>query len=120
LSPSQLVTPFPTFRERITLYSLTESADGYGGETVTEVSLGSAWAAVDKAVSSGTTAAGAEIFRAGGIVTEANILITMWYNASVTAKCIVKLGTRTFDIIDVNDIENKHQYTQLFCKERKA
>ena len=117
---SAVIAPFPTFRDRITLYSITESVDGYGGETVTEVSLGSVWASVTKAVSSGTTAAGAEIFRAGGIITEANILITIWYNASVTAKCIAKLGTRTFDIVDVNDIENKHQYMQLFCKERGA
>lgn len=106
---------YPTFRERITFYSTTETVDTYGGVTTAEVSLGSAWAAVEKL-------SGGEQWRAGGQVTEADYKITCWYNSSVVAtpKCIIKLGSRTWDITDVVDVENKHQYLVIACKEREG
>ena len=112
---SAVIAPFPTFRERITFYSITEVLDGYGGNNIIEVLLGSAWAAVEKL-------SGSELWRAGGIVTEADWRITTWYRSdiTVTPTCIIKLGTRVWDILDLIDVENKHQYLYIACKERKG
>ena len=107
--------PFNQFRERITFYSVTETVDTYGGITTAEVSLGSAYAAVEKL-------SGSEQWRAGGQATEADWTITTWYRSDiiVTPKCIIKLGARTWDITDVIDVENKHQYLVIGCKEREG
>jgi SPP1 family predicted phage head-tail adaptor len=112
---SRVVTKFPSFRERITIYSITETTDTYGGITTAEVSLGSAWAAVEKP-------SGSEVWRGGGQATEALWNITTWYRSdiTVTPKGIIKLGSRTFDILDINDVENKHQYLIIACKEREG
>ena len=107
--------PFNQFRERITFYSVTETVDTYGGITTAEVSLGSAYAAVEKL-------SGSEQWRAGGQATEADWTITTWYRSDiiVTPKGIIKLGSRTWDITDVIDVENKHQYLVISCKEREG
>jgi len=107
--------PFNEFRERITFYATTETVDTYGGATTAEVSLGSAWAQVEKL-------SGGEQWRAGGQATEADWTIRTWYRSDiiVTPKCIIKLGSRTWDITDVIDVENKHQYLVIGCKEREG
>jgi len=107
--------PFNQFRERITFYSVTETVDTYGGITTAEVSLGSAYAAVEKL-------SGGEQWRAGGQATEADWTITTWYRSDiiVTPKSIIKLGSRAWDITDVIDVENKHQYLVIACKEREG
>jgi SPP1 family predicted phage head-tail adaptor len=104
-------TPFQKFDQRATIVSYAETADGYGGlGTPTETTVSTEWVAVK-------FQAGMEIFEAGKVVGTADYLITMWYNASVTKKMSVKIGTRVFDIAAVDNFEMKNEYLNLYCNE---
>jgi len=114
-------TPFNTFRDRISIYSITETADTYGGVTTTETLIGTVWAYVEKVTGTRSFLQG-EIMNAGGLETLALYAITTWWRTdiTITPKCIIKLGAHTFDILQVEDVEFKHQFMWIFCKERKA
>lgn len=63
---------------------------------------------------------GREIFQAQQVYPEADTLITIRYRLNVTTAMRVLYGTRTYDIKDVNDVEERHRRIDLTCVERPA
>lgn len=94
------------------MVSLSETPDGFGGLA----------APVETVVSTESAAimstGGTEIWQAGKITGTADYKITMWFNSSVTLKHIIKLGTRVFEIMHIDNVDMKNEQMVLYCNER--
>lgn len=69
------------------------------------------WAAIN-------TVSGKTFFDGGG--TDINITHEFYtrYDASVTAETWIEFESRRFDILDAEDLEERHEYMKLICAER--
>jgi SPP1 family predicted phage head-tail adaptor len=63
---------------------------------------------------------GNELFAAQQIYPEANTSITIRYRPGVTSAMRILYGTRTFDIKDASDVEERHRRIDMICVERPA
>lgn len=97
-------------RHRITIQTLTETADGSGGFSSSWADTVSIWAGI-------TPASGYE--RAQGMQLEAVIThkIIMRYRTDVTAKQRIKYGTRYFAITSVINLDEANRYLQIMAAE---
>lgn len=105
--------PFPSFDQTITIVSISETSDGYGGFSDPSVETVIATEDASFLMQSGT-----EIWQSGRIVGTADFIITMWYNSNVTIKTIIKLGTRKFEIMNLDNVGMKNEYLVLYCNEQ--
>lgn len=64
-----------------------------------------------------TTTGGREFYAAQRVNAETSTLITIRYKPGISPKMRVKYGTRYFDILNVNDVNEAHIYILLSCKE---
>lgn len=101
-------------RHRITIESPSASQDTFGEETpVTWTELATVWAASEPI-------SGNEryIEAAAQLLAEATIRFRIRYREDVTHQMRVSWRSRTFDILEVRNVEGRDRETYLLCKEQ--
>lgn len=97
--------------QRITIQSLTETRDEWGGVVEGWTTLATTWAAVEPLQ-------GREFIAAQSVQAETTIRVRVRYLAGVTASCRVLLSDgRTLGIVAVIDERSQHRFMQLMCRE---
>lgn len=98
------------FRHRVTLQTLTETADGSGGFTSSWADTVSVWASI-------TPASGYE--RAQGQQLEAIIThkMMMRYMAGLNTKQRIKFGDRYFSITSIINLDEANRFLQIMAAE---
>jgi len=96
--------------KRITLQSLAQGKDAFGGNTKAWTGVATVWAGV-RNLSGNERAATAH----GGQVAEARTEFTMRYRAAVTAGMRVSYAGQVYNIKHVNDMNEKHRMLVLTC-----
>ena len=99
-----------TLRHRIIIQSGTEARDAYGAVTVTWGTFATVWARVEPL-------SGKETYVAQTIKAETAHKITIRYLSGVLAKMRVLFGTRTFDIKQIINWEERNKELALIATE---
>ena len=95
---------------QITIQIATKTRSTSGAETITWQTFKTVWAGID-------TRTGNERYVNQQIVAESTHEITIRYCAGIKPTMRVLYGNRTFDILNVRDIEERHIEMRLTCKE---
>ena len=95
---------------RISIQSkvITADADGYPTET---------WTTVNSPMANIITTGGKEFYAAQKLNAETSCLFCIRYQTGVTVKNRVLYGTRTFDILSVNNVNEANVELQISAKE---
>lgn len=99
-----------SLRHRVTLQEYAGSADSYGAITEEWVDVTTVWAEIEPL-------SGKEFFVAQQVNSQVDIKIRIRYISGVMPQMRVLYGTRTFSIVSVLDIEERHREIHLMCKE---
>lgn len=99
-------------RHRVNLQSSSASQNDYGEQTESWTTYTTVWAAIK-------TLSGRELEHAQQISAEATHRVTARYNSSVTEENRVIFGSRTFEVVSINNPEERNEYLILLCKEVK-
>lgn len=100
-------------RHRLTLQSPTGAVDAtFGGQTHAYTDTATVWGSVEPAVLMGR-----EQFAAAQLQAELTHRITIRYRAGVTPKMRVSWDSRTFDIEQVVNVEERDRELHLLCRE---
>lgn len=97
-------------RHKIGFYALTETQDEMGGITEAETLLCESFASI-------TPISGNEKFIANQLFTEATAQIRCRYVLGITTKHKIKFGSRTFDIINIQNKDERNIEFLLIAKE---
>ena len=97
-------------RQRVTIESAVVSSDGYGGRPKSWVPVATVWAKVEPL-------RGREYFEAHQIKTEVTHRVIIRYRPDVTPQMRIKVGSRYLMIESVIDIEERHRFLELICRE---
>lgn len=98
------------FRHRITFQKEEKTPDGVKGFTVAWNDFAVAWASIAPLV-------GREYFYAHQITAEVTHRIRMRYRKDINSKMRITLGERVFNIESIIDMEERHVYLELLCRE---
>jgi head-tail adaptor len=113
------IPPFQLFDQRITIVDRSETSDGYGGlGPTTETVIASGWAAIEKTFKTPSPRLGSEHYQAGTVEATAMWKITFWYDPNVTVKHFIRHGTRLFNILMLENVEDQNLYYETYCSER--
>ncbi len=98
--------------QRITLQPLDDSERGSDGSTINDYSQNNitVWA-------ENVTQSGREFFSAQKQNTETQALFRVRYRSGIDTKWRVQYGSRTFDILFIDDTKKRHGELLLACKE---
>jgi SPP1 family predicted phage head-tail adaptor len=99
-------------RHRVTIQTLTQTADGEGGFTDTWADTQTVWAAIYP-----MSAAQMTDYNTVGV--DANITIKIRGKIAVGEKQRIKFGTRIFEIKTVEDAQERGFVKYVICKERR-
>jgi len=99
-------------RHRITLQSPSAELDATG-QPASWNDVATVWAAVEPL-------RGREYFAAQQVNAETTTRIRIRYRAGVTSAMRGRYGSRTYDIVSVIDVDERHVELQLMCTERKG
>jgi SPP1 family predicted phage head-tail adaptor len=97
-------------RHRVTIQQQSSTQDGYGEQVNTWNDLITVWASVEPLK-------GREHFAAQQVKTETTTRIKMRYRAGIVSKMRVAYGSKTYDIMSVIDLEERHIELHLMCME---
>jgi len=97
-------------RNYVKLQTLTEGRDADGGYTRTWGDTAQIWASIKHRK-------GVEIERQNSMMATATHLITIHYRSGVTTSNRLTYGSRTFGILDVNNVEERNKWMELECIE---
>ena len=97
-------------RHRITFQEEAKEPDGYKGFTVTWKDVVTVWASI-------IPLSGREYFHAHQITSEVTHRIRTRYRTDIDTSMKIKLGERIFSIESIIDLEERHVYLELYCKE---
>lgn len=97
-------------KDRVAIQSVTRVKDGQGGSTESWADGPTVWAQV-------TPLNGYERMRAMQLAAPVTHKLLIRYRAGLSTKNRLRLGTRTFDIKEVIDLENRHAWMQVICVE---
>ena len=105
-------------RHRVEVQLPLVTADSAGEKVTTWVTFATRWAAIEQL-------AGKKLFVAQQLYPEANTLITMRYFQSLDGGPIdtnwrLRWAGRAFEIVAIDDIEERHRKIELTCIERLA
>lgn len=98
-------------RHPVDLMTLTQTPDGAGGQTEVYVLLASVWASIERATETEKLNAGMQ----QNVITH-NIRIRFCAGLSVSDQ--VRFGTREFEIMSLEDVEERQYMQQMQCLER--
>ena len=99
-----------SLRHKIEFIAITEVQDEFGGTTAGETTIFYAMAEI-------RPISGGERFMSNQIFAEATSQIKCRYVAAITPKHKIKFGTRTFDIIDVQNKDERNIELFIIAKE---
>tara|TARA_R110002095_G_scaffold109849_1_gene96207 strand:+ start:1332 stop:1652 length:321 start_codon:yes stop_codon:yes gene_type:complete len=98
-------------RHRITFREINSTRDTTSGDMVdTPVDLATVWASV-------TQMSGRELVNAQQVKPDATYKVIIRYLAGVTTDDFFTFNGRTFQILDVNNIDERNITLELMCKE---
>jgi SPP1 family predicted phage head-tail adaptor len=97
-------------RKRITIQQPQSVKDSSLGQKVSWSTFRACWAAVEPL-------SGTERLQYAQLYPELSIRVTVRYTKGLSPKMRVLYGTRTFEILDVLDLQERHKETQLMCRE---
>ena len=96
--------------QRITIKQKVATQDTFGGETVTWTDVCTVWAQV-------SPVGGREYLQGKQLQEEQTVRIRIRHRAGIVPAMRVHLGSRTFDIQDVQNIDTANKETVLMCRE---
>lgn len=99
-----------TMRDRVTIQRGTDTRDAYGQPITTWATVGTYYADLHHL-------SGREAVNALQIKAEATHKVTLRYVVPITPKDRLLFGTRVFNIVDVNDVDELHRTYELLCTE---
>lgn len=97
------------FRTRVTLQRRTIITDAGGFQRPGSEDIAMIWA-------KWINAHGSEVWTASSLQAEAAATVTMRYRNDVDATCLVKKGSDVFEIVSIDDIQERHEYIELKVK----
>lgn len=96
---------------QINIQTYTETQDDYGQIIKAPVDLYTGlWASM-------VTTGGGEFYAAQKLNAETSALFKLRYQPGITSKMKVIYGNRTFEILNVNNVNEKFEWIHLSCKE---
>lgn len=102
----------------VTLQRRTGAVDTTGQPTDTWVVLGNVWASVEPFIDS--RRGGTEEMQASQLLAVSWMKIRMRYFDAITPADRVTWSGRVFDIVNINNREERNAEMELICKERQA
>jgi SPP1 family predicted phage head-tail adaptor len=100
-------------RHRITFQKPDKVPDGYKGHTVKWLDVVTVWASVEPL-------SGREYFYAHQIKNEVSHRVRVRYREDVTAEMRIKISEdRALAIESIIDLEERHQFLEILCREKK-
>ena len=99
-------------RHRIFFQRAIPADDGYGGKPVTWINCGEAWAKIEPLT-------GREFFYAHQIQNEVTHRVTTRFREDVKEDMRISAGGRILEIESIVDLDEAHQFLELFCREPK-
>lgn len=96
-------------RHRIQIIRRTETQDADGYSSVAETVVRSCWARVSRT-------SGTEAVRANADMAEIKIRFLIRYAAGLDRKMFVRYAGMDYEIVYLNDYEDRHQYIELWCQ----
>lgn len=102
------------FKERVTIQQMTTTPDGGGGVNETWGALAEVWAAVEPLN-------GAERWKAEQLQSLITHRVVIRYRPDITVQMRMRLlyGARILEITGITDPEERHEYLELMCEERR-
>jgi SPP1 family predicted phage head-tail adaptor len=85
--------------------------DAIGGETTTPATFADWWCEL-------VQVSGGEVYKGRAVDAQATSVARGRYVAGVTRAMYIVMGSRTFDILNVNDVDERHRELMLDLKER--
>lgn len=99
-----------TARTRVTVQQRSEASDVYGSVVPTWSTYLECWA---EYLPNG----GGEMVMSAREVTQADAMFRMRYRSGVTKKMRIKMGTRYFDIVRIDDPRGRHDVIEIYARE---
>ena len=99
-------------RRRITFQKSVKTPDGYKGFTEAWQDVITVWAAVEPLT-------GREYFYAHQIKNEVSHRIRIRFRSDVDASMRIMLGERAFAIESMIDMQERHEFLEILCREEK-
>ena len=96
-------------RTQITLKTRTVSVETGGFQTPTWVTLATVWARW-------TNVHGAEVWTADAVQAKQPATILIRYISGLDTTCAVLLGSELYEIVSIDDIQQRHEYLELKLK----
>ena len=101
-------------RHRVTIQAVTDGLGTAGGPTETWADVATVWAAVESVLN---RVAATEYMEAQQVEAQALTRIRIRYRAGVTPKHRVLWGTRVYNILAVNNVDERNIELHLMCRE---
>lgn len=99
-------------RHIVYLQSPTNTQNSYGEQTQTWATYSTVWASIEPLE-------GRELLHAQQISEEINSLVKIRYNSTVASEHRALFGTRTLEIKDIINVQERNILQKLYCKEIK-
>ena len=99
-------------RQRITFQQPVKADDGYGGHVVSWANLVAVWAKVEPI-------SGREFFYAHQISVEVTHRVKVRYLITINESMRIMYGGRILEIESIIDMDERHKFLEIFCKESK-
>lgn len=96
--------------KRITIQADTGSQDAYGQPYGTWTTIATVWGKI-------ITSGGREFYAAQRLNAETTAVVEIRYRTNVTTANRILYNTRKYDILSVVDVEERHIWLQIACKE---
>lgn len=103
--------PIGKMRHRLTLSQAVSTPDGGGGATVTWSPAGDLWASI-------SPIGGGESIDADGLKGRITHEVWVRFQAGLGPQMRFVLGSRTFDIRSVTDVDEAHRFQRCLVEER--
>lgn len=97
-------------RHRITIQRTVETQSGTGETTYTWLTIATVWASVNDL-------SGRELLQADAGSAEVTVRVILRYVESVTPLCRILHGSRTLEIVHVNNVQGRQKEYELLCRE---
>jgi SPP1 family predicted phage head-tail adaptor len=98
-------------RNRIQIFQMQDQTLSTGQVKAIPEPLFSRWASIE-------TTAGKESFEGQQVRSENSILVRIPFTEGVKSDMLLKYKNRTFNIVAVNDLDERHRTMELTCVER--
>jgi SPP1 family predicted phage head-tail adaptor len=97
-------------RKRVTIQRRSDSVDEYGGQSVAWNDVATVWASL-------SPTGGKEEPQSGMVRAVASFNIQMRYFAGLTPKDRLVYNGRIFDIVNINDVDERHREYEITARE---